>query len=230
MQSKPLRPIRSFVIREGRMTAGQKRALDELWGQYGLNVGDFEGNALDLDCVFGRPAKTFLEIGFGDGGALLEMAKANPGQNFIGVEVHRPGVGKLLLDVEREGLLNVRVFQEDGNDVLARAIKGDSLDGVNLFFPDPWHKKRHHKRRILQPGFLELVVEKLRPQGHFHFASDWEPYAQEALMLLGDTPGLANCAGQGQFCKRPTSRPLTKFERRGHRLGHGVWDIIMEKC
>ena len=227
--NKPIRPIRSFVIREGRMTAGQRRALSELWHKYGLNVKDFSVARLQPEAVFERVAPTFLEIGFGNGGALFDMARQRPDCNFIGVEVHRPGVGKLLLNIEKEGLSNIRVFQEDGNDVLADVCCRGTLQGVNLFFPDPWHKKKHHKRRILQPRFIELVTDALAPGGRFHFASDWEPYAMEALELLQGAEGLTNCALDGGFSERPSYRPLTRFEQRGLRLGHGVWDIIMKK-
>ncbi|NKB75933.1 MAG: tRNA (guanosine(46)-N7)-methyltransferase TrmB [Gammaproteobacteria bacterium] len=227
--AKLIKPIRSFVIREGRMTKGQKRALEELWHLYGLDVDNLRGASLDLETCFNRVAPTTLEIGFGDGGALFQMAKEFPERNFIGVEVHRPGVGKVLLDIHDAGLSNIKVFCEDGNGVLACGFADASLGGVNLFFPDPWHKKKHHKRRILQPQFIELIARKLVAGGCFHFASDWEPYALEALELLDDAPGLVNQAGHGLFSPRPDIRPLTKFEKRGHRLGHGVWDIMMIK-
>ncbi len=216
------------MIREGRMTNGQKRAIEEFWSAYGLSVKD-SASPISFEACFGRVAPTILEIGFGDGGALFQMARRYPQKNFIGVEVHRPGVGKLLVDVHNDDLKNVRVFCEDGNEVLASAIADSSLQGVNLFFPDPWHKKKHHKRRILQPHFIELVKSKLEVDGYFHFASDWEPYALEALELLDNTIGLVNVAGRGSFSPRPDTRPLTKFEKRGQRLGHGVWDIVMTK-
>ena len=226
---KPTKPIRSFVIREGRMTKGQQRAIEELWPLYGLDLGPTADKPINLLEHFDRMASLSLEIGFGDGGALFQMASENPDKNFIGVEVHRPGVGKLLLDVHNAGLTNVRVFRDDGNDVLT-ALADNCLSSVNLFFPDPWHKKRHHKRRILRSQFIDLVVRKMRTGGRFHFATDWRDYALEALELLEGVSCLRNCSGQGLFSPRPIERPVTKFEIRGQRLGHEVWDIVMEKA
>jgi len=223
------KPVRSFVLREGRLTKGQERALRELWPLYGISLEDTPGGAIDFEAVFNGSAPTFLEIGFGDGAALVEMAKRSPNKNFLGVEVHRPGVGRILLKIHEEQLRNVRIFREDGVEVLANAIGDGSLSGINLFFPDPWHKKKHHKRRILQRDVIALIYRKLRQGGHFHFATDWEPYALEALERLESVKGWVNCAGPRGFAERPDDRPLTKFESRGKRLGHAVWDIRMEK-
>ena len=227
------------MLREGRLTKGQQRALDELWPVYGLSLPNpevltsevlaAETGPLNPEQIFRRSAPTCLEIGFGDGGALLQMAKENPDCNYIGAEVHRPGVGRLLLQLEQHRLTNVRVFCEDGIQVLARAIMDQSLRGIYLYFPDPWHKKKHHKRRIVQAANIELIYAKLANGGCFHFATDWQPYADEALQRLEDFGRFENCAGTGRFSPRPDDRPLTKFERRGHKLGHGVWDIVMRK-
>lgn len=221
------RPVRSYVLREGRLTAGQRKALERLWPVYGLEVPAAEDRPLNCRRVFGRDAPTRLEIGFGDGGALLEMAEKNPHCNFIGVEVHRPGVGRLLLQLEARRLDNIRVFCADAIEVLSTAIAEHSLEAVYLYFPDPWPKKKHHKRRILQGAFIELVADRLTPGGCLHFATDWQPYAEQALERLEQSARLKNHAGPGQFSPRPDERPLTKFERRGHNLGHGVWDIVM---
>jgi tRNA (guanine-N7-)-methyltransferase len=221
------RPIRSFVRREGRMTPAQQRAMDELWPVYGL---DLENCPLDPEAVFGRRAPLTLEIGFGMGDALLAMAAAAPDADFIGVEVHRPGVGSLLNRLQAAGVTNVRVFCADAVEVLERCLPASSLDRVCLFFPDPWHKKRHHKRRLVQPPFVERVRERLAPGGVFHLATDWEDYARHMLEVLSRSEGLRNTAPDGRFVPRPSYRPETKFERRGMRLGHGVWDLVFERA
>ena len=223
------RPIRTYVLREGRLTAGQRRALDELWPRYGLALPASGDGAPDLRRAFGRDAPTRLEIGFGDGGALLEMAQKNPHCNFIGAEVHRPGVGHLLLQIEAHRLTNVRLFCDDGIQVLSAAIAEQTLDAIYLYFPDPWPKKKHHKRRIVQPAFIELVSTRLTQGGCFHFATDWQPYAEEALARLEQSAHFQNQAPPGHFSPRPNNRPETKFERRGQKLGHRVWDIVMRK-
>ncbi len=184
---------------------------------------------LDLEALFGRNAPRTLEIGFGNGESLAAMAEAAPEQDFLGVEVHRPGVGHLLLRIEALGLENVRVISHDAVEVLEHHIPDRSLDRVLLFFPDPWPKKRHHKRRILQPAFVELVARKLRPGGIFHMATDWEEYAQQMLETMEAAAGFENVAGPGRFSPRPADRPATKFERRGERLGHGVWDLLFRR-
>ena len=221
------KPIRSYVRREGRLTKGQARALQYLWPQFGLEPKGVV--PIDFDRTFQRHAPVTLEVGFGDGGALLEIARNNPEQNYVGIEVHRPGVGSLLLRLEAGGVKNVRVICGDATEILSNNIVDASLDGLHLFFPDPWHKKRHHKRRILSEDFIELVADKLKPAGVFHFATDWADYAEEGLVRLERCDRLTNLAGKGRFAPRPASRPETKFERRGQRLGHEVWDVLMSK-
>ncbi len=219
------RPIRSFVRREGRITPSQQRALASLWPRYGLDTG---AGLFDFTEIFCRTAPRVLEIGFGDGVSLLQQAQTRPESDYLGVEVHRPGAGRLLHALEMAGLTNVRVVCDDAVAVLRQNIPGRSLDTVQLFFPDPWPKKRHHKRRIVQPDFVQLVRAKLRSGGRFHLATDWEDYAWHMMDLLSNAPGFRNVAGSGRFLPRPDTRPLTKFERRGQRLGHGVWDLIFE--
>lgn len=221
------RPIRSFVLRGGRLTEGQKRALDELWPHYGVSSGDSE---LDLGRLFGNGHPVILEIGFGNGDATWQMARAHPEENYLGVEVHKPGVGHLLLKIEEHGLGNVRVACEDAVDLLQKRVPANSLDGVRIYFPDPWHKKRHHKRRIIQTPFIELLAEKMRRGGILHMATDWEPYAEHILEVMRDCPAFENLAKQGETCPRPEWRPETKYERRGERLGHGVYDLIFRRA
>jgi tRNA (guanine-N7-)-methyltransferase len=221
-----LRRIRSFVKREGRLTKGQQRALDELFPRYGISLQQGE---LDLDVLFGRQAFRVLEIGFGNGASLAEMAANHPENDYLGIEVHRPGVGNLLLQIEKQELTNIRVSNDDAVEVLEQQIPNTSLDAVYLFFPDPWHKKKHHKRRIVQTEFVQLVWCKLKPGGIFHMATDWENYAEHMLEVMTKAKGFENVASKGNYIARPDYRPLTKFEQRGHRLGHGVWDLIFEK-
>lgn len=217
--------IRSYVRREGRITAAQQRALRELWPRYGL-----EANApLDMTAIFGRRAPRVLEIGFGNGDALLALAEQQPGCDFIGIEVHRPGVGRLLQQLQQRQLDNVRVMREDAAHILGSCFPDNSLDRVLLFFPDPWHKKRHHKRRIVQPGFIELLSRKIRPGGHLHMATDWEHYACHMLSVMTQSAAFRNCAAESDYVPRPDYRPVTKFEQRGQRLGHGVWDLLYER-
>jgi len=220
---KSPRPIRSFVLRQGRMTPAQQNALDSLWEKYGIEAGKIP---LDLDALFGRSAPRILEIGFGMGSSLAEMAAAHPGQDYLGIEVHRPGVGNLLKLIDAHPLSNVRVISADAIDVLNRQIADACLDAVYLFFPDPWHKRRHHKRRIVQPSFVTRIAQKLKPGGHFHLATDWEEYAGQMLRVLSAAPEFANTAGAGEYAPRPAYRPLTKFEQRGHDLGHRVCDLL----
>ena len=221
-----LRRIRSFVRREGRLTKGQQRALEELFPRYGITLQQAE---LDLDVLFGRQAFRVLEIGFGNGASLAEMAANHPENDYLGIEVHRPGVGNLLLQIEKQQLNNIRVSNDDAVEVLEQQIPDTSLDAVYLFFPDPWHKKKHHKRRIVQPAFAQLIYRKLKPGGIFHMATDWENYAEHMLAVMNAATGFQNSAGEGNYIVRPEYRPLTKFEQRGHRLGHGVWDLIFKK-
>jgi tRNA (guanine-N7-)-methyltransferase len=223
---RPLRAIRSFVRRQGRMTDLQERALAELWSKYGLEPGE---ETLDLDAVFGRSAPRLLEIGFGMGDALAEMARSHPENDYLGIEVHRPGIGRLLSQLEAQGSTNVRVFCFDAIEILLTQIADTSLDRVLLFFPDPWHKRRHNKRRIVQAAFVELIRARLKPGGVFHMATDWQEYAEWMMAVMNAAAGFENLAGAGQYSERPEYRPVTKFERRGHRLGHGIWDLLFRK-
>lgn len=225
-EEQPLRRLRSFVRRQGRLTEGQSRALDTLWDEYGLELSQ---GPLNFEQVFGNNHPTVLEIGFGDGVSLLEMARTGSDKNFIGVEVHRPGVGKLINDAQRDDVHNIKVFCDDAIDVLEKSITPNSLDGVQLFFPDPWHKKRHNKRRIVQPQFAQQIRAKLKVGGYFHMATDWEPYAEHMMDVMSQAEGYKNSSGNGNYSPRPACRPITKFERRGERLGHGVWDLIFTK-
>ena len=221
-----LRRIRSFVKREGRLTEGQERALKDFFPLYGLELQDAPLNFAD---VFQRTAPTILEIGFGNGSSLSEMAMNNPEQDYIGIEVHRPGVGNLLSQIEKLSLTNLRVMNEDAVDVLNKVIADGSLSAVYLFFADPWHKTRHHKRRIVQTEFVQLLRKKLKVGGVFHMATDWEAYAKHMMRVMTEAEGFSNTAGKDQYLERPDYRPLTKFEQRGQRLGHGVWDLIFKK-
>ena len=221
------RPVRSFVRREGRMTAAQQRALQELSPQYALP--DDNGEVLDLDTLFGRGSERWLEIGCGNGDALVSLATQHPERDFIGIEVHRPGVGHLLGKLAENGCRNARIASEDAVEVLQQRIPDASLAAVLLWFPDPWPKKRHHKRRIVNPAFVELVCRKLRSGGFFHLATDWEEYAQWMVEVLESSPGLRNRVAPGAFTSRPEWRIETRFERRGLRLGHAVFDLIYEK-
>lgn len=218
--------IRSYVIRAGRMTEGQRRAFDSYWGEYGLSL--FDGQ-LDPQQVFGREAPLVLEIGFGMGDSLLAMAEAEPDKDFIGIEVHPPGVGRLINNAGGAGIKNLRVYMADAVDVLNDCIADASLDRFQLYFPDPWHKKKHHKRRIVQPEFVRLLCTKLKSGGLMHLATDWENYAEHMLEVLEAEEQLENTAGAGNYSVRPAFRPETKFERRGQRLGHGVWDLLYRR-
>ena len=217
------RPIRSFVLREGRMTEGQQRAFDDHWSRFGINVPEGE---LDLAAHFGNSNPVIMEIGFGNGDSLFQMAKNRPDYNYLGIEVHRPGVGHLMLRLAEGDLPNVRVMRHDAMEILRHHIAEDSLTGLQLFFPDPWHKKRHHKRRIVRPEFIKMLQRGLLPMGFLHMATDWEHYAKQMMADLSDAEGFENRYGHGHFAPRPDDRPLTKFEQRGERLGHGVWDLI----
>ncbi|MHB8345567.1 MAG: tRNA (guanosine(46)-N7)-methyltransferase TrmB [Acidiferrobacterales bacterium] len=222
-----MRQIRSFVRREGRITTAQRRALADLWPRYG--VADSGGGRLDLRALFGRTASVILEIGFGDGQSLCAMAAAHPEQDYLGVEIHRPGVGRLLRALEAQVIGNVRVICEDACSVLANRIQDAQLQGIHLFFPDPWPKVRHHKRRLVQPDFVQLLRLRLVVGGYLHLATDWEHYAQHMMTVLSEAPGFENACGSGSFAPRPQDRPFTKFERRGQRLGHGVWELIFRR-
>lgn len=221
--SETHRRIRSFVRREGRLTAGQAQAIEKGWPIFGLNLE----SVLDLHAVFANSNPITLEIGFGNGDSLAAMAIAEPNRNFIGIEVHTPGVGHLLRIIQEEQINNIRLFDCDAIEVLKLAIPDASLDCVQLFFPDPWHKKRHHKRRIVQKEFLDLIAQKLAADGYFHAATDWENYAEHMLEVLNAHKDFENTTKN--YVERPQARPLTKFEKRGQRLGHGVWDLIFKK-
>ena len=216
------RRIRSFVLRAGRTTAAQERALNELWPIYGIDSGE---TALDLAVVFGRVAPRCLEIGFGAGEVIGSLAENNPGIDYLGVEVHRSGVGRLLLRAHQSHLPNLRVICQDAVEVLRDRIAERSLDEVLVFFPDPWHKKRHHKRRLIEPSFVTLVADKLRSGATFRLATDWQDYAEQMLAVCNANPQLKSMSDNLGFVARPEFRPATRFERRGERLGHGVWDL-----
>ncbi|MEW5682892.1 MAG: tRNA (guanosine(46)-N7)-methyltransferase TrmB [Pseudomonadota bacterium] len=221
-----MRRIRSFVLREGRLTKGQQHALDTYWADYGV---DYQPQLIDLPALFGRDNHKVLEIGFGMGKSLVQMAKAAPEKDFIGIEVHKPGVGACLADAVAQQVKNLKVFEHDAVEVLEQMVADNSLDTVQLFFPDPWHKKRHHKRRIVQPAFVQLLRRKLKPGGVFHMATDWENYAEHMLEVMSQAEGFVNLASDSRYVERPEHRPLTKFEQRGQRLGHGVWDLMFKK-
>jgi tRNA (guanine-N7-)-methyltransferase len=227
MQIKPEyrdKTIRSFVVRAGRMTKAQRSAFELGWDAYGLRLAD---GAIELDAVFGRNNPKVVEIGFGMGGSLLEMVETQPDTDFIGIEVHPPGVGSLINAAQEKNISNLRVYLADATDVLNECFADGSLDRVQIYFPDPWHKKKHNKRRIIQPKFLQLIREKLRLGGVVHMATDWQPYAEQMLELVGEADGFKNMAQD--YVPRPDFRPLTKFERRGEKLGHGVWDLMAER-
>lgn len=221
-----LRPIRSFVRREGRMTPSQERAFNTLWQQYGLML---EQGVLDLEKIFNRKAPCVLEIGFGMGQSLAQQAEQHSEKNYLGIEVHRPGVGALLAAIENNNLPNIRIFCVDAVEVLKQCLPDESLDLIQIFFPDPWPKRRHNKRRLIQPAFIELLHRKLKSSGKLHLATDWQDYAEQMLVVMSAAQGWKNVAGENNFSPRPEDRPLTKFEKRGEKLGHGVWDLIFEK-
>ncbi len=222
------RPIRSFVRRAGRQTRAQDRALAELWPRFGVSLPE-EGAArtLDLTALFGRSAPCVLEIGFGNGDALISMAGASPDRNFLGVEVHAPGIGHCLLAIERVGLTNVRLLMQDAAEILLERLADSSLCGVHLFFPDPWHKKRHHKRRLVQPKFVALLAARIAPGGYFHVATDWPEYATHIREVLAGNPAFQSveCPPSGPL----GGRPRTRFEARGERLGHPIWEVVYQR-
>lgn len=218
------RAIKSFVTRAGRMGTGQIKALAELGPRFVL---PYQTERLDPAAVFGRQAPLVLEIGFGMGGATAEIAAALPDHDFIGCEVHEPGVGALLKLIGERDLTNIRIVQHDAVEVLEHMVGPAALAGVHIFFPDPWHKKRHHKRRLIQPAFVAKLVQHLQPGGYLHCATDWQPYAEQMLEVLSAEPLLQNTASG--YADKPAYRPLTKFEARGLRLGHGVWDLVFRR-
>ena len=221
MEPSPLVRPRSFVIR-GRKTEAQQRAIDEHWDEFGI---DFDGSPLDLDTIFGRSAPRVVEIGFGNGENLLALAERHPERDVLGVEVHGAGVGRVLAAAHERGLTNIRVIRHDAVEVFERGLGDDSVDEVLIFFPDPWPKARHHRRRLVQPDVVRLLVGALKPTGVLRLATDWEPYAEHMIAVLDAEPALVNVAGAGGFIPRPDERPVTKFERRGEKLGHAIFDL-----
>jgi tRNA (guanine-N7-)-methyltransferase len=218
------RQIRSFVRRAGRQTRAQERALAELWPRFGLDApAEGSSPALDLEAAFGRKAPCILEIGFGNGDALVAMAAESPERNFLGAEVHAPGVGHCLLAIERLSLTNVRLLMQDAVEVLRDRLPGRNLAGVHLYFPDPWHKKRHHKRRLVQPEFVALLGARLAPGGYFHVATDWPDYAAHIQSVMAGSPGFTAAAPAAGH------RPRTRFEARGERLGHPIWEAVYQR-
>jgi tRNA (guanine-N7-)-methyltransferase len=220
------RPIRSFVMRAGRMTSGQTRALEDLWPRYGV---EFSPVPLALDALFGRQAPRTLEIGFGNGEHLAALAAAHPERDYFGVEVHRPGVGHLLMLAATNNLTNLRASAHDAVEVLRDQIAPRALDEVLVLFPDPWHKKRHHKRRLIQPPLVELIATRLATGGVLRLATDWEAYALQMLEVVSASPQFTNLSPTGDWMPRPEERAPTRFEKRGARLGHGVWDLAFRR-
>ena len=221
-----MRRIRSFVLREGRLTTGQEKALNELFPVWGI---EFEDKVLDLKEVFGNDNPVTVEIGFGMGQSLAQMAKDDPNRNFLGIEVHTPGVGALLSLIKENNLTNIRIIRHDAVEILEKMLQNQSIDRLQLFFPDPWHKARHHKRRIVNDEFIKLVITKLKIRGIIHMATDWEDYSEQMLQVLSNFKELKNLSKDGFLEVRPQERPLTKFEARGLRLGHVIRDIKFQK-
>jgi tRNA (guanine-N7-)-methyltransferase len=222
----PSRTIKSFVLRQGRRTKAQEEALVKLWPTFGIEPAD---TPLDFASLFGRVAPVTLEIGFGNGDSLAQMAQAAPERDFLGIEVHTPGVGHLLHLIGTQGLQNLRLLNSDAVEILQKRIPAHSLDRVQLFFPDPWHKKKHHKRRLVQSPFVSLLASRLQTGGVFHMATDWENYAVHMAEIMQTSPDFVNLAPEPPYSSRPDTRPLTKFENRGLKLGHGVWDLLYQK-
>ena len=218
------RPIRSFVLRQGRISNAQRHAYEILLPQYGI---PFEDNLINLDQIFGRSSPKFLEIGFGMGETTISIAQMHLQNDYLAIDVHTPGVGSLLKQIGETGLSNLRIIQHDAVEVLKCMLTPECLDGTHIFFPDPWPKARHHKRRLIQPQFITLLSERLKHGGYLHVATDWEEYAQQILQVLSSEPQLINTVTD--YAPRPAYRPLTKFEQRGMKLGHGVWDLIFQK-
>lgn len=217
------------MLRTGRITAAQQRALEELWPRFGIDIPASPAGPLDLHELFGREAPLSIEIGFGNGENLATLAACHPERNYLGIEVHRPGVGRLLLRAEDQRLGNLRLCAQDAVEVLERAIAPDSIDELIILFPDPWHKARHHKRRIVQTAFAELAASRLAVGGRLLLATDWQPYAEHMVQTLNACHALENLSDRGDYVARPAWRTETRFERRGERLGHGVWDLVFQK-
>ena len=221
------RNIRSFVLRKGRLTSAQRHALDELWPHYGIESGE---SVLNFDDHFDHPADVILEIGFGNGESTWQMAQREADKNFVGIEVHRPGVGHLLMALEKHGIDNVRIACEDAVPFMQQRIAPDSLAGVRIYFADPWPKKRHHKRRIIQPAFVTQIAHCMASGGILHLATDWQPYAEHMLEVMTSSPDFESLSSNGDYCERPEWRPRTKYESRGERLGHEVRDLLYQRC
>lgn len=221
------KPIRSYVVRAGRMTEAQRKAFDRHWSRYGLSL--FDG-PVEWTAVFQRQAPVVLEIGFGMGDSLLAMAQAEPDKDFVGIEVHPPGVGRLINNAGTHDVDNLRVYLADAVDVFDDCIPDNSLHRVQIYFPDPWHKKKHNKRRIIQPEFVSKIRQKLLVGGLLHMATDWQPYAESMLDVMREMDGFENLSPSGDYITRPLFRPATKFEKRGERLGHGVWDLMFKRA
>lgn len=223
---KTIRKIQSFVRRSGRLTEGQKSGLNELWPDFGVDLPE---EKIDLTSLFNKQQAIVLEIGFGNGDSLLEMAINTPNKNFLGIEVYEAGIGRLINEAYKHQLTNLKIIKADAVEVLKHHIEDNSFETFQLFFPDPWHKKKHHKRRIVQTDFLDLIFSKLQDGGTIHMATDWENYAEHMMETLEKHPRFKNTMGAHNYSVRPKYRPITKFERRGERLGHGVWDLIFTK-
>ena len=223
-EAKHHRKIQSFVKRSGRLSKGQSLGLNELWSDFGIDV---DSSTLDFEEIFSNQNDVTLEVGFGNGDSLLEMAIQEPNQNFLGIEVYEAGVGRLINEANKKNVGNLKVIKEDAVEVLENNVADDSISNFQLFFPDPWHKKRHHKRRIVQMGFLDLLSKKLKSNGTAHIATDWQDYAEHIMETLESHPHFKNRASDHMYSERPQYRPLTKFENRGQKLGHGVWDLSL---
>jgi len=220
------RPMRSYVVRGGRLTGSQQDAMENLWPEYGI---DQNQGLIKREEVFGRRAELVFEIGFGMGDSIVAMAGQYPDRDYIGVDVHPPGIGTILRDIKAQGLHNLRVMQGDATEILNNCFSNNDIDRIQIFFPDPWHKKRHNKRRLIQAPFVESLAGKMREGGILHLATDWENYAEQMMEVMSASSSYKNIAGEGQFAGQD-ERAETKFERRGRRLGHGVWDLLFEKC
>ena len=222
-ETKPLRKIQSFVRRSGRLSKAQSTGLNELWPTYGVNL---DNKTINLDELFNKPQSVTLEVGFGNGDSLLEMALQQPQNNFLGIEVYEAGIGRLINEANKKQISNLKIIKGDAVEILENNIEDDSISCLQLFFPDPWHKKKHHKRRIIQTSFLDTLKNKLINGGIVHVVTDWEDYAEHIMETMENHPDFKNTAGDHIYSARPKHRPLTKFENRGQKLGYGVWDII----
>lgn len=225
-ENKYLKQIKSFVLRQGKITIGQAKAINELMPKYGVG---YQVESINLANCFGRDNPKIIEIGFGMGDATWQIAQNSPNNDYLGIEVHSPGVGSLLMSLQEHNLTNVKIIQHDAVEVLKHMISNNSVSGFHIYFPDPWHKKRHHKRRIIQHDFVNLLVQKLLPNGYIHLATDWQDYAIWILEILQQNDGIINCCTTQDYISRPALRPLTKFEQRGINLGHKVWDLMFKK-